>query len=452
MTSTTFLCVLVQAATLFAVIRFAGERWFSRVGVQFLGISTVFHGACEIANIAFPRLNFFRGMIDQAAMDGWLLVITGAHVAYAAAYVLGTRGHARKRSPEVSTGNITRVVDARILLALLAPLYLLKVSGRGAADLGYWLGGMIDYLLVLGVEFSLMVFLIQCRGRYLWPALLGEAGAMALLGVRLNIVSGAVNSLTVVDRYGVQKKARSVVVALLAVVALAVTVSASRAVVGRESLAGGTAEARVGALETGVTAVQRQELQTADIARDFVYRCDGNLLGALIYSRLQQGHEPAGWEPIGNDVLVAVPSFLYPQKLSLGIAARNEKAYIVFHYDFEIVDYITTTFVTVFGCFGFLGLGAFAVLWGYALARLDAYLASTVTTTSLLTGLGMTHCVLFMEQGLLLYTETLRAVVTLGLLSAALAWAMDAAKKYLVRSSGAEPSVLRDPRSRAVRT
>lgn len=297
-------------------------------------------------------------------------------------------------------------------------LRTLEPFGQDQDSQGYWAAGLSGEYVLITTVLTAVTFLIQMRGRFLTTVLIVQAALTSLMGQRFYVLVSTLMVLSVLSRYRIAIGIRRAALALSAAAFLIVSISSARAIWGRAYLHSDP-EKRITALSSGATGVVRDRVGFQDIAADFVYRIDGNAFPAIVYGRLHKGLEPAGLEPLANDLFLAVPQFMNPQKLSTSLETRNEKFYLMVHFLIEEeVDFLPTTLGVVYACFGGILLLAGSILWGVALSWLDIWLASKLTTFTLIASLGLILCAILMEQGLAMYPLEFRGLLVLYILVA----------------------------------
>ena len=189
---------------------------------------------------------------------------------------------------------------------------------------------------------------------------------------------------------------------------------ASRAASGHESFGANAGfTKRLTALMDGFAAIPTLKRRQA-IPNDFVYRFDGNTFGALVPNSLDHGAEPVGLNTACNNVFLAIPSFLNPNKLDTSLPTRNEEFYFDAHFGLPYpTDYLAWVFGTLIGFFGRAGLFLLSPLLGIAFATMDVVVSRKNIPAWPLLGLGVLNCVRQYKQGRPAYPLSLRGVLIL---------------------------------------
>jgi hypothetical protein len=137
---------------------------------------------------------------------------------------------------------------------------------------------------------------------------------------------------------------------------------------------------------------------------------------------LRSGSNPVGLTPLKNDVLLAIPSFLNPNKDSGDIGNRSEKLYVEEHLPIpELLAGDTGTYHDILptqlgGLLGILGEGgmlAAAIFLGCMFAMLDRWLHRNLGPVRMLLSLGALYCVLDYEGSWDTWTITMRGIMIL---------------------------------------
>jgi len=313
-----------------------------------------------------------------------------------------------------------------IVILLQAGLAVL----RGRVELGYW-GGLLSEMLPTFTVLVFLEFLTKMRGRYLIPVLVFQVGLGALTGARSGIVFALALLLAVLTRYQVRINWKSLLPLGVAGVVFIFAISVMRVEVGRFTFATQTNEERIRSILIGVEGVVTNGIQPA-VLEDFVYRFDGNAFPGLIEAAYQERYPAAGRTPILNNLSLAVPSFLNPNKLEADRLMLNEEDYLVDHYGMpayrinqasgeitgDLIDYISTTWGILFGAFGSWGLLFSGFVMGGVYAVLDNWLLRSRSLLAVIGGIGLTSMAIGLEAGTRIYFLTLRSILVLFLILA----------------------------------
>jgi hypothetical protein len=388
-------------------------RWISHIGAIFLAVAVAYHGLTEVMQWIWPGgRNSYRKLIGQSPMDDWLLAVSAALLAYAIIFVITLRTRHRNELQEPSEPvEYLRGIRIKWLLIAVAPLILLTATGsqsasydpNGGNDTGSLsvAGGLVQQFLI-PLSAIAAAALIAAKGqRWILPTLGGLAAIMALDGDRRSIIFATVITLYTLALAKVRIPRTTLAAAVAAAVLLILSVSASRAVLGRgEFYAGAGADTRSTALMSGGSALGSSEAWSG-IKDETVDRLDGNTFGALINLQLHSGIPGVGVSTIDDSLRLAVPAFLLPGKNDVPLIERNEEVFIQKHFALSVDDdFIPGLFGTAVGYYGWPGLIIVAMLTAFLLALLDRSIHRRASPVRLALGSGLVLAVLLYEQGL----------------------------------------------------
>ncbi|MET7876535.1 hypothetical protein ABZS52_06305 [Micromonospora profundi] len=428
----------IQAAALIWVHTVVRGEWGRRPGALMLAAAVVFHGVTEVMQAMWPGRNFFRTYVDQQLIDNWILLVSVAIACYAVTYGSVVM-HSRRRKPAAHAHDEAGLARLRLpwLLLLVLPLLVATGQGKGAlqplapvaadSDIPERGGVLVDLageFLVPVVGIIGAVILVRWGMRWLVPVLAVQGVLLALAGTRAMIVFAAVLTLIGAALHGLRPSRRQVALMVVIVAAFTALISSTRAVAGREVFdAGAGSGQRVEALLDGATSIHTAQSREA-ITNDVIYRFDGNTFGALVFDSLRGAGQPVGSETIGNNLAMLVPSFLSPQKLqNRSLEQRSEEAYIdSAHGLSQYVDWLPTILGSVVAYYGPVGLLLIALLLGLGFGAAEAFALRSMSTVRVVFAMGLGQCALQYGSGPQTVITTLRMVVVLVLLMAAVAW------------------------------
>jgi hypothetical protein len=413
----------LQAAAVLIVHLAIRGRWSRHLGALFLAMAVLGHGLTEIVQQIWPGRNtVFRSLVSQHEIDNWVLLVSTAILLYATAYAAVIAVH---RPVEAQpAGRYIAGLRLRVLLGLTAPLIVATMLGHGAqapVAIGastptgdYFMSGLASLFLVPLMALTGVVVLVRYGTRWTLPVLGAQAALLAFAGTRSMIAIALVLSIFGARLCGARLP-RGHLTAVVAVALLfTATISVSRATGGRDAfLADQGTSGRLTALTDGASHLGSPGAGDA-ILNDLVYRFDDNTYGALILDSLQHGYRPVGLATVRNDLLLGVPRFLQPGKLSTAVEDRNEEQYLDAHFGLDSnIDYLTGVLASIVGYYGPLGLLIAALLIGVAFALAEAMVAKAASPTRLVLAVGLAQCVLLYEGGPAVYITTLRGAVVL---------------------------------------
>jgi hypothetical protein len=279
--------------------------------------------------------------------------------------------------------------------------------------------GLTQQFFILGIVLSGFAFVMRFGRRWTVRVLVAQSFMLALVGERLAILIGAAMLIYALSRFGVKLKRRSAVFGLVVLVLFAWAITAARGVEGRYAHTSGES-VRLTFLTTGVSNLFSSSIGQ-EIAITLGYRLDGNSYGAMSLEALDNGSSPVGLTPLKNDVLLAIPSFLNPNKDESNVEDRNEKLYVEDHLPIpELwpgsaahIDILPTQLGGLTGILGPIGLIFAAVALGLAFAALDRWLRRGMGPMRMLVSLGVLYSVLDYEGSWDTYTTTARGILLL---------------------------------------
>lgn len=419
--------LLIQAAALWLMHVGIRGQWMRHIGAIFLATSVCYHGLTEVMQSMWPDgRNSYRSLIGQEALDNWLPVVSLALFALTATYVAVIRRTDDEQTPEpASSASYLDRLRLPYLLAVAVPLVGLTVVGSsavsfsedGAAASGsdYIVGGLSGQYMILLAGIAGTVAIAKFGPKRLLRILMVEAGVLSLAGNRRSIVFAVLITLYGLSMCRIRVPRRQLALGLAAAVLLVGSISASRAVLGRqEFFAGSGASDRSNAVAAGGGALATDQGWQA-IADDTVYRLDGNTFGAIILSGIDSGVEPVGRQTLVDGARMMIPSVIYPAKLDMPLTARNEETALALRFITVTDDFIPGFMGSAIAYWGRIGLLIIALLAGVLLAVADRWALRKANPVRLLVGAGLVLGVLVYEQGLPGLMGATRAAVVLGI-------------------------------------
>jgi hypothetical protein len=428
-----FLPFVGQAlAVLIIVFGPRGRPRFDGLGVQFVIYAAIYHGLTEALQTAFPLANIHRDVVNADDVEGWLWIVSGAMLAFSCAYVAASRLSTERQVPVPTPAPLVR---PWFWLLVTVPIYLYTVVGA-AGDESYWAGGLAQNFILLSVVITAVAFIQAGASPVLMFVI--QTAAVSLLASRLSVISCAVMLSTALYATGRKIRFREVAISGLLVVFVVLTISLARASVGREQLNGGMADRADGIVKGGGLLASGNGGE--DLVDSFVYRFDGNTYPAMIRHQLGRDHEPAGPWPFINDLWVAIPRFLNPDKLDSDVTRRNDVAYINAWFGFPDLEwYVPTQLGVLFGATGMTLFPFVVALIGALVERIDRRLSRLRSADGLILKMALCQANVFMESGFIVYTVALRGALFLIVLLRLAAWAGRVAQPLTPATVVSEP-------------
>lgn len=428
MTVTYLIGLLLQGSAVWLVHIANRGQWLRHPAALLLAMAVAEHGLTEIMQALWPGRDRYRELIGAEATDRWMLLVSAMILLYAITYsaivvIVGGRDGGLNGRRDLRCADYVAGLDPRFLLLLVAPLAVATLLGRGAVAPtaigdgvvptdGYLVSGVAGQYLVLLVAVTGTATVVRYGRRWALPVLVAEALLLALTGTRSMIVFSVLLTLIGLSVCGIRPSRRAVVLVGISVALLGVVVSASRVAVGRAEFATGHGvTGRVDALMSGAGNVGDSG---SGILDDTVYRLDANSYGALVFRGLRHGVAPVGLTTVRNDLLLGVPSALYPDKLQTPVEDRNEEQYLDRRFGLNPqIDYLVGLLPVLLAYYGPAGLPVAVVMLASAFTFMELFLNRRATATRLLMAIGMAQCVLLYEAGPAVYITSGRGALLL---------------------------------------
>lgn len=421
--------LVMQAIALILLFHRLGRTWLTHIGSIFITLAAAYHGLNEVLLWLFPYRNPYRHLVSQDYVSQFVLWVSVAILLFTLAYLaaLGRPLETPSQSETLQqrTG-IRRVLDWRLMLTAAIPLMALTVAGNGYVsgpstafqplDLG---AGLSLQFFLLATVFASLGLIARFGDRWLLPVLLVQSVMVALTNQRLSVLVTAALLLYALARIGISLTRRQMSLVIAAFVLIALVLTSARASEGRISTGAG-GDLRLDFLAAGI--VHIGSLETRDrVVGDLGYRLDGNSFGAMELQALASGSPSLGLTPLVNDVLLAVPSFLNPDKNLSAIEKRSEKDYAEIYLSLPLPvitpgvreDILPTQLGVTIGYFGPWLMLVIALAIGATFGISDRWVLRRLTPSRLLIGTGLLSCVLHYEGSWETYSVTFRGILLL---------------------------------------
>ncbi len=427
--------LVIQAIAICLIFARLGRTWPRHIGAIFVVIAVLYHGVGEIFMALFPGQDPYRPLIQPRYVDRFVVLISVGILLFAIAYVsaIGRRPSVRP-SPQGSDALLTiRLFNWRLMLLITIPLLVLTVGGQGYLSNGGVRGtggvastiGFVQQFFIIAIVLSAFGLVMRFGQRWILPVLAAQSLAMALVGERAVLIFGAVMLLYVLSKFGARLGHREMAVGFAVLLIFAWVITSARAAEGRFNTTAASS-LRLNFIADGLSNLTSTATRH-EIAFTFGYRLDGNSFGALEVQALENGSSPVGLAPLKNDLLVAVPSFLNPNKDSSDIGTRVEKDYVAEHLPLTelivpggFLDILPTQLGGLTGIIGVQLMLLVSILLGLAFAAIDLWLRRGLGPIRTLISLGLLYCVLDYEGSWDTYTTTARGIVLLVIIIGAL--------------------------------
>lgn len=416
--------LLFQLAAVALVLLKTRGRWIAHVGALFVLVAFIYYGVWEVVQIVFPGRNFYRTLVSQDDVDAWVCVVGFALLLFSIVYCLSLRNSRKPSYEPVQLAQWAKrhLPDWRLVLILAVPGFWVTISGQ---DFGYWINNLSLYLTGFAFLTASTALILKSGPRFVLPVLLIQALLFALIGARSAIVMNAIILLSILTRFGVPIRWRTIMALGVVGVVLMVLISAARAVGGRftdrpESADAGT---RVHWLIEGLQGLTDPAILKNAVSDDFIYRFDGNAFNGMVYRELARGCPSAGFQSFKNNFALMVPSFINPHKLDKNVSDLFEEDYTVAHYGLpERIDYTAGTPGIIYSYHGAWGLWGIMLVLGWVYAKVDGWLARSRSTWSFCMGIGFVYTSLLVEAAVLGYFSAFRSLIMFWLFLQGMLW------------------------------
>jgi hypothetical protein len=422
--------LLLQGSALILLFRRLRRDWVRHIGAVFILLAVLYHGANEIILGLFPGYDPYRPLVDPTTYVGmFVLWVSVAILMFTVAY-LAALGHKPAPIPQADIdrqwARSARFFDWRIMLVAAVPLMVVSLGGQTSTALINAPQQGVAATVGLANQYFLLALVLASFGivtrfgrRWIIPVVMVQSLLVAAIAQRAVILFAAALLLYAMSRVGIRLKRRQLAFFAGIAVILTLAITSARASEGRLATTSGDS-LRFGFLVAGLGQIG-SPIAWHQVAADLGYRFDGNSFGALELEALDRGFPPLGTIPLQNDLLLAVPSFLNPNKDSSDLGTRVEKVYAEEHLglsEFQIapgewLDILPTQLGTITGYWGPWGILGAAILLGLVFGRADRWLLRTVSPVRLLLALGLLYCALDYEGSFETYTVTFRGILLL---------------------------------------
>ncbi len=422
--------LLLQGSALVLLFWRLRRDWVTHIGAVFIVLAVLYHGVNEIILGLFSGYDPYRPLVEPKTYVGlFVLWISVAILLFTIAYLAAL---GRKPTPiprgdtERQLAQSVRFFDWRIMIVAAIPLMAVSLGGQVSSALisapqsgSTAAVGLANQYFLLALVLASFGIVTRFGRRWLVPILIVQSLLVSAIAQRAVILFAAALLLYALARVGTRLKRRQLTFFAGVAVILTLVITSARASEGRLATTSGDS-LRLQFLVAGLGQIG-SPAAWHQVAIDLGYRFDGNSFGALELEALDRGLSPLGTTPLQNDVLLAVPSFLNPNKDSSDVGTRVEKVYAEQHLglsEFQIapgewLDILPTQLGVITGYWGPWGILGAATLLGFLFGRADRWLLRSVSPVRLLLALGLLYCALDYEGSWETYTVTFRGILLL---------------------------------------
>jgi hypothetical protein len=380
----TALCLQAVAVALMR-LRF-GATWLRRP-VSLLVLTAVFYSGVVEILLAVPSIRVWdtnRTGIGQNYIDSAALILSTGLLAMVLCY-LAVRPERREWRTDGSAAIlVARVLDWRLFAICCLPLAVLTYQGRGydSEVSGTTSVNLASEFLVLLVVFAAFGFLLRHGIRWFVPTLIVQSIFMATVGERTPLLTDAIILLILLRQVGIRPSRKQVATTLALTALIILAITGYRAQQGRALFMQSSGpQARLKAIENGFHSLlySSNSVGTSPgLAAQVAARFDGNAFAGEVLQGMRSGDQRIGATGVAESWLVAVPSALWPSKLSHS-AALNPTLTEIKTFDLQPVPGVAISPLPTFlGMYlGFLGpywliafLGGTGLVFGWGERRL----------------------------------------------------------------------------------
>lgn len=413
--------LLAEAVSVALLRHRLGKLWLRRPVVLLILTSVACQGLPAVL-LAFPRVaqwDIYRnGVAPEFAGDAVLLLSAGM-LAFTISYLLTRPERAVAQACDVLA--VARVLDWRPLALACLPLAVLTYQGRGYNNGSFTTGAGAPAGAVLAAQFFVILvaltgFAFVLRHGWFLPVLAAQSLVLAAAGERTPVLADAAALIVLLCMAGLRPKTRHLQVAGAVTVVAVLAITGVRAAQGRALFyASDGLAARVNALAAGAAGLAPAPGQPP-LAAQAAVRLDDDAFTAVILQSVHLGQPRLSPAYVPESLLLAVPSALWPSKLShaLNPALMQENSFGLQH-----VNYLPGVAGMYAGFLSPLWLCVFLAVLGGACGPGERWLLRRRSPARLVMVCGAVTAVFSFEAGLPSVLVDLRAAAVL----AGLAWA-----------------------------
>jgi hypothetical protein len=409
MSATLLLAFLLQGTAVVLLRCRLGRLWLRRPVTILVLTSVVYQGLSSVL-LLIPSIrdwDTYRNGIDPSTVDDATLIMSAGMFAFTIAYLL-TRPERAQAGPDgASIPELVRVLDWRVLALCCVPLAVFTYEGRGfngstsispTAPTATVLASSFFVLLIALTAFSLVL----ARGpRWFVPVLIGQSVILAAAGERTPVLADAIVLSMLLCLAGMRPSGRQIRLAAAVAVLAALAITGVRELgereVYRQDSSLGT---RLSVLATGLGALGGAPAQEGpgQLAQA-VIRLDGVAFAAAIIQAESFGQPRLSAAYVPESLLIAIPSALWPSKLTHG-DALNPVALETADFGLQNINFLPTLPGLYAGFLPTWLLIAFLAVLGALCGTAEAWLLRSYSVQRFVLIAGSAIAALSYEQGL----------------------------------------------------
>jgi hypothetical protein len=431
MSVTLMLALLLQLAAITLLRVRLGKGWLRRPVVLLILTSSIYNGLSQIF-LAFPSVgewDIYRQGVRQSFTDSADLVMSCAMFAFTVAYLMTRPERVDDVAQPSTTRDVMRALDWRILICACLPAAILTYAGRGyngTASSGPTTTlstNLAATFFVILVVLTSTAFLLRHGTRWFLPVLAAQSALLALAGERTPVITDAVALIVVLAFAGGRVPRIQLTVAAAVTLIAILAITGVRAQQGRHLFQSGNgAGMRATALANGLTGSTTQtESQTPGLVAQMAVRLDGTSFAGAIAQAGSLGQPRMNSADVARSLLLFVPSFAWPTKVS--DAALNPCGAEIDVFGLQQVNFLPGLPGLYYGFLSAPWLIALLSVLGLAFGWCEIWVMRECTPARVVLLAGLVIAGLKYEAGL----PTMLVQARAGIAIAVVVWALDRA-------------------------
>ena len=368
----------------------------------------IYHGLPEVLGALFSGYNDYRKNLTWDLSVYASSLACAGMIVFCVAYMVH---HKREPASRKQEFNWIQVLPDGIFLSVLAFAAVGLSFFTSGAELSYSFGAQLLVYCSIPLAAMCIVRVTAEGGRYIRSLFI-----VLLLALSILCLSQASRWLIVfalalpigLARYTCVYRKNDVLLIVTTLGALMVFVlTITRSELGYEFFKSQKTKGKIEALG-------KTTFDSGVLLENTVYRCDGNSTIGHIISGFSEGVNPAALETLRGTAILLIPRILYPQKPGEGEEIMmREKSILAYHFNFPQGDNIVSTLGALLAYFGLWLFIPLVYCWGWALARIDLWLARRRTIGGIFIFTYLFWSISLFEQGIEPYFMILRNFVPL---------------------------------------
>ena len=422
--SVTFAGALFAQAVMVTLLRVhLGRGWLRHPGTL-VALAAVVNAGLGPLLLRIPSVgqwDVFGQGISQNWKDDAALRESVAMLAFTVAYLAAHPQRSRAAAVPGAPARTARVLDWRPLALAVVPLALLTAHAEGYNS-GTASGPQTSVASDLAATFFLIVivcaavaFLLRYGPRWFLPVFFIQSAFLAIAGERAPVITDGVALVLMLGFVGIRIPRRQLAAAVLVTAVAALAITGLHAQRGRDLFYSSTGiGTRLSAIAGGLRAEPASPGRGPGLLAQASVRLAGvDFAGGIIqaesmgYPRLSPGYIPAS-------LLLAVPSFAWPAKLSHGLALDPQYQQID-DFGLQQVNFITGLPGAMAGYVPWFAIALLCAALGWAWGKGERWLLREVTPPRMVILGGAVVAALWYEAGLATMLVQFRAAVAVAL-------------------------------------